>query len=73
MRNPTSSRKDVCSIDFNQRLQCLAALFAEGVRRHRKFARRCDADKVSGDLGNSIGTCLEAPGETRLSGSRFRG
>ena len=55
-----------------QRVRNLAAIFAEGVRRYRKLARRSDSGEPN-KTAESGGTCLEDHGETRLSVSRFQG
>ena len=50
-----------------RRLQTLATILAEGVRRYRKLAQRCEVEPAES------GTCLEVLPETRLSVSRFQG
>lgn len=55
-----------------QRIRNLAAILAEGVRRHRTLARRTDSSDPS-KTEESDGTCLEAFRKTRLSVSRFQG
>lgn len=55
-----------------QSIRNLAAILAEGVRRHRNLARRTDASEPN-KSAESGGTCLEAFSETRLSVSRFQG
>lgn len=66
----TSTRADDLSPE--QRIRNLAAILAEGVRRHRKLARRTDSSEPN-KSAESGGTCLEALRETRLSVSRFQG
>ena len=55
-----------------QRVRNLAAILAEGVRRHRKLARRSDSGEPN-KTAESGGTCLEALAKTRLSVPRFLG
>lgn len=65
-----STRTD--DLSPKQRIRNLTAILAEGVRRHRILARRCEAAEPN-KTAESGGTCLEALRETRLSVSRFQG